>query len=58
MPNPLKLGMDNDHENENIASKYEEICALQVAEFCYITDNTYSKEEVLNLFSFSWIVLA
>lgn len=32
-----------------IAAKYEEICALQVAEFCYITDNTYSKEEVLQM---------
>ncbi|TKY74240.1 Cyclin-A1-1 protein [Spatholobus suberectus] len=29
-----------------IASKYEEICAPQVEEFCYITDNTYFKEEV------------
>lgn len=26
--------------------KYEEICAPQVEEFCYITDNTYLKEEV------------
>ncbi|XP_071702686.1 cyclin-A1-4-like [Rutidosis leptorrhynchoides] len=30
-----------------IASKYEEICAPQVEEFCYITDNTYLKDEVL-----------
>ncbi|KAK4490128.1 hypothetical protein RD792_000793 [Penstemon davidsonii] len=30
-----------------IASKYEEICAPQVEEFCYITDNTYFKDEVL-----------
>lgn len=29
-----------------IASKYEEICAPQVEEFCYITDNTYLKDEV------------
>ncbi|KAI7740861.1 hypothetical protein M8C21_006503 [Ambrosia artemisiifolia] len=29
-----------------IASKYEEICAPQVEEFCYITDNTYFKDEV------------
>ncbi|KAK8692208.1 hypothetical protein V6N13_075682 [Hibiscus sabdariffa] len=29
-----------------IAAKYEEICAPQVEEFCYITDNTYFKEEV------------
>lgn len=26
--------------------KYEEICAAQVEEFCYITDNTYLKYEV------------
>ncbi|RZB69038.1 cyclin-A1-4-like isoform X2 [Glycine soja] len=32
-----------------IASKYEEICAPQVEEFCYITDNTYLKEEVLQM---------
>ena len=30
----------------DIARKYEEICAPQVEEFCYITDNTYFKEEV------------
>ncbi|XP_074271869.1 cyclin-A2-1-like isoform X2 [Silene latifolia] len=30
-----------------IASKYEEMCAPQVEDFCYITANTYSKEEVL-----------
>lgn len=42
-----------------IASKYEEICAPRVEEFCCITDNTYTKEEVvkmesqvLNLLSF------
>lgn len=29
-----------------IFRKYEEICAPQVEEFCYITDNTYFKEEV------------
>ncbi|OAY80470.1 Cyclin-A1-1 [Ananas comosus] len=29
-----------------IAAKYEEICAPQVEEFCYITDNTYFKDEV------------
>ncbi|KAH9714707.1 cyclin-A2-4 [Citrus sinensis] len=28
-----------------IASKYEEICAPRVEEFCFITDNTYSREE-------------
>ncbi|KAJ7267715.1 hypothetical protein O6H91_19G001400 [Diphasiastrum complanatum] len=32
-----------------IAAKYEEICAPQVEEFCYITDNTYSREEVLEM---------
>ncbi|KAL4281392.1 hypothetical protein GQ457_03G045460 [Hibiscus cannabinus] len=30
-----------------IASKYEEICAPRVEEFCFITDNTYTREEVL-----------
>ncbi|KAI9113211.1 hypothetical protein K1719_015736 [Acacia pycnantha] len=32
-----------------ISSKYEEICAPQVEEFCYITDNTYFKDEVLQM---------
>lgn len=32
-----------------IAAKYEEICAPQVEEFCYITDNTYRREEVLEM---------
>ncbi|XP_022766336.1 cyclin-A1-1-like [Durio zibethinus] len=32
-----------------IAGKYEEVCAPQVEEFCYITDNTYLKEEVLEM---------
>eukprot|EP00250_Pteridium_aquilinum_P008213 c17770_g1_i1 orf=346-1884(+) len=32
-----------------VAAKYEEICAPQVEEFCYITDNTYGKEEVLDM---------
>ena len=31
---------------DNIYRKYEEICAPQVEEFCYITDNTYFKDEV------------
>lgn len=30
-----------------IASKYEEIYAPQVDEFCYITDNTYTRDDVL-----------
>ncbi|KAE8657936.1 Cyclin-A2-1 [Hibiscus syriacus] len=29
-----------------IASKYEEICAPRVEEFCFITDNTYTRGEV------------
>ncbi|KAK2390372.1 mitotic cyclin a2-type [Trifolium repens] len=32
-----------------IAAKYEEICAPKAEEFCYITDNTYSKEQVLDM---------
>ncbi|KAL2339748.1 hypothetical protein Fmac_007688 [Flemingia macrophylla] len=32
-----------------IAAKYEEICAPTVEEFCYVTDNTYSKEQVLGM---------
>ncbi|KAM5566285.1 cyclin-A2-2-like [Rosa sericea] len=32
-----------------IASKYEEIVAPRVEEFCLITDNTYSREEVLEM---------
>ncbi|BAH95638.1 Os12g0298950 [Oryza sativa Japonica Group] len=28
-----------------IAAKYKEICAPQVEEFCYITDNTYFRDE-------------
>ncbi|TKY58182.1 Cyclin-A2-2 protein [Spatholobus suberectus] len=32
-----------------IASKYEEMCAPQVEEFCFITDNTYTKAEVLKM---------
>ncbi|KAG0487449.1 hypothetical protein HPP92_009544 [Vanilla planifolia] len=32
-----------------IASKYEEICAPRVEEFCFITDSTYTKEEVLRM---------
>jgi cyclin-A len=30
-----------------VASKYEEIYAPQVEEFCYITDNTYTREQVV-----------
>ncbi|XP_019436396.1 PREDICTED: cyclin-A2-4-like isoform X4 [Lupinus angustifolius] len=32
-----------------IASKYEEINAPRIEEFCLITDNTYTKEEVLKM---------
>ncbi|GMI97603.1 mitotic-like cyclin 3B from Arabidopsis, CYCLIN A2;2 [Hibiscus trionum] len=32
-----------------IASKYEEICAPRVEEFCLITDNTYTRGEVLKM---------
>ncbi|XP_031259973.1 cyclin-A2-4 [Pistacia vera] len=32
-----------------ISSKYEEICAPRVEEFCFITDNTYTREEVLKM---------
>ncbi|KAM3735889.1 hypothetical protein ACB098_10G122100 [Castanea mollissima] len=32
-----------------ITSKYEEICAPRVEEFCFITDNTYTRGEVLKL---------
>jgi cyclin A len=32
-----------------VASKYEEIYAPQIDEFCFITDNTYNREEVLNM---------
>ncbi|XP_031119652.1 putative cyclin-A3-1 isoform X2 [Ipomoea triloba] len=32
-----------------IASKYEEISPRNVEEFCYITDNTYTKDEVVEM---------
>ncbi|KAL4448854.1 hypothetical protein ABPG77_007571 [Micractinium sp. CCAP 211/92] len=32
-----------------VASKYEEIYAPQIEEFCYITDNTYTREQVLDM---------
>ncbi|KAJ4874303.1 Cyclin-A1-2 [Raphanus sativus] len=32
-----------------IASKYEEVCAPQVESFCYITDNTYLRNELLEM---------
>ncbi|KAH0933547.1 hypothetical protein HID58_010664 [Brassica napus] len=32
-----------------IASKYEEIFAPRIEEFCFITDNTYTKDQVLEM---------
>ncbi|KAL1214570.1 Cyclin-A1-2 [Cardamine amara subsp. amara] len=32
-----------------IAAKYEEVCVPQVEDFCYITDNTYSRNEILEM---------
>lgn len=32
-----------------VASKYEEIYAPQIDEFCFITDNTYVREDVLSM---------
>ncbi|KAL6578528.1 hypothetical protein OROMI_008744 [Orobanche minor] len=32
-----------------IATKYEEICVPRVEEFCFITDYTYTKEEVVKM---------
>ncbi|CAH8363173.1 unnamed protein product [Eruca vesicaria subsp. sativa] len=32
-----------------IASKYEEICAPRLEEFCFITDNTYTRLEVVDM---------
>ncbi|GLJ14229.1 hypothetical protein SUGI_0228530 [Cryptomeria japonica] len=32
-----------------IASKYEEICPPHIEEFCYITDNTYTREEMVTM---------
>ncbi|XP_010497255.1 PREDICTED: cyclin-A2-3 isoform X2 [Camelina sativa] len=32
-----------------IASKYEEICAPRIEEFCFITDNTYTRDQVLEM---------
>nr|GEU63760.1 cyclin A2 [Tanacetum cinerariifolium] len=32
-----------------IASKYEEICAPAIEEFCFITGSTYSKSEVVKM---------
>lgn len=34
-----------------ISRKYEEISPPHVEDFCYITDNTYTKEEVIFLLS-------
>lgn len=32
-----------------VASKYEEISPPHVEDFCYVTDNTYTREEVVNM---------
>ncbi|EOA33887.1 hypothetical protein CARUB_v10021378mg [Capsella rubella] len=32
-----------------IASKYEEICAPRIEEFCFITDNTYTRDQVVEM---------
>ncbi|PKI45906.1 hypothetical protein CRG98_033705 [Punica granatum] len=32
-----------------ISSKYEEISGPHVEDFCYITDNTYTREEVVKM---------
>ncbi len=32
-----------------VAAKYEEIYPPNVADFCYITDNTYSREQVVGM---------
>ncbi|CAH2067721.1 unnamed protein product [Thlaspi arvense] len=32
-----------------IAAKYEEVCVPQVEDFCYITDNTYLRNEILEM---------
>ncbi|KAJ0666471.1 putative cyclin domain-containing protein [Helianthus annuus] len=32
-----------------VASKYEEICAPRVEEFCFITDSTYTRADVLEM---------
>ena len=37
--------------------KYEEIKPPDVEDFCYITDNTYSKEEVILVFYLLLLVL-
>ncbi|KAK6916368.1 Cyclin, C-terminal domain [Dillenia turbinata] len=32
-----------------VAAKYEETCTPHVEDFCYITDNTYTKDEVVDM---------
>merc|ERR1712187_143131 len=32
-----------------IASKFEEVRPPQIADFCYITDNAYTKKDIVNL---------
>jgi hypothetical protein len=39
--------------------KYEEICPLQVEELCYVTDYSYTKEEVhVSAHSFLFLIIS
>ena len=38
------------------SSKYEEISPPNVEDFCYITDNTYMKQEVCVLLLLAWFI--
>lgn len=40
-----------------IWSKYEENCARRVEEFCFITDNAYTKEEVIQCYLFEFLLI-
>ena len=37
-----------------LAAKLEEMCPPEIGQFAYITDNTYSKKQVYNLFLFAF----
>ncbi|KAK1378031.1 hypothetical protein POM88_024775 [Heracleum sosnowskyi] len=44
------ISCQRDTENwPEITKKYEEICAPSLEEFCFITDNTYKRDEVLRM---------
>lgn len=48
----------NDNHQESCFSKYEEIYPPELSEFVYITDDTYSKEDVgSNWIAFLFIFL-